>query len=99
MYWLLIAALFGITVPNGLFIYWLLFEYNGLAAVLQDKLAVAFILDAFLSLGLIAFYLARNPIGPVKWPTFVALSIVGGLGFSLPFYYWLNVRAAERGRA
>ena len=99
MHWLLIAALFGITVPNGLFIYWLLVEYNGLAAVLQDKLAVAFILDAFLSLGLIAVYLARHPIGPVRWPAFVALSIIGGLGFSLPFYYWLNVRAAERGRA
>jgi|SRR5215204_2003516 len=98
MNWLLVVALFGVTVPNGLFIYWMLAEFNGLGPVLQDKLAVAFILDAFMSLGLIAVYLARNPIGPVRWPTFVALSIVGGLGFSLPFYYWLNMRAVTRGR-
>jgi hypothetical protein len=99
MNWLLVVALFGATVPNGLFIYWLLVEFNGLAAVLQDKLAVAFILDAFLALGLITVYLVRNPIGPVRWPTFIVLSILGGLGFSLPFFYWLNVRAVERGRA
>jgi len=68
MNWLLLVALFGVTVPNGLFIYWLLAEYHGLGAVLQDKLAVAF-------------------------------SILGGLGFSLPFYYWLNVRATARGPA
>ena len=99
MNWLLVVALFGATVPNGLFIYWLLVEYNGLAAVLQNKLAVAFILDAFLALGLITIYLVRKPIGPVRWPTFVLLSILGGLGFSLPFYYWLNMRAVARGRA
>jgi hypothetical protein len=90
--WLLLIALFGLTVPNGLFVYWLLVEYHGLGPVLQDKLAVAFILDAFLALGVLTVYFARSPIGPVRWPTFVALSIVGGLGFSLPFYYWLNSR-------
>ena len=98
MNWLLVVALFGVTVPNGLFIYWLLAEYNGLAAVLQDKLAVAFILDAFLALGITTVYFARHPIGPYRWPSYVALSILGGLGFSLPFYYWLNVRADPRGR-
>jgi hypothetical protein len=26
------------------------------------------------------------------WPWFVVFSLLGGLGFSLPFYYWLNTR-------
>ncbi len=91
---LLIIALFGLLVPNGIFIYWLLTEYGGVAEVLRNKLAVAFIIDAFLAMFLLAYYFARYPIGRVKWYWFIVLSIVGGLGFSLPFYYWLNRRDA-----
>ena len=91
---LLLIALFGLLVPNGLFLYWLFYEYDGLANVIQNKLAVAFILDAFLSLGLIAYYLARRPSGRIKWYWFVVLSLLGGLGFSIPFYWWLNERKA-----
>jgi hypothetical protein len=89
---LLIIALFGLFVPNGIFIYWLFTEFNGISQVLQNKLAVAFIIDAFLAMFLIAYFFARNPIGKIKWYWFIALSIIGGLGFSLPFYYWLNKR-------
>lgn len=89
---LLLIAFMGLLVPNALFLYWLLVEYEGIAAVLQDKLALGFIIDAFMALGLLAFYFARNPIGRVRWPWFVLLSLLGGLGFSLPFYYWLNQR-------
>ena len=91
---LLAVALFGLFVPNGIFIYWLLTEFRGVAEVVQNKLAVAFIIDAFLAMFLIAYYFAVNPVGRVKWYWFVVLSIVGGLGFSLPFYYWLNRRGA-----
>lgn len=89
---LLLIAFMGLPVPNALFLYWLLVEYEGIAAVLQDKLALGFIIDAFMALVLLAFYFARNPIGRVRWPWFVLLSLLGGLGFSLPFYYWLNQR-------
>ena len=89
---LLLIALFGLLVPNGLFLYWLFYEYDGLANVIQNKLAIAFILDAFLSLGLLAYYFANKPIGRIKWYWFVALSLLGGLGFSIPFYWWLNKR-------
>jgi hypothetical protein len=93
---LLMIALFGLTVPNGIFIYWLVNEFHGLGEVLQNKLAVAFIIDAFLAMFLLAYFFARNPIGKVKWYWFIVLSLVGGLGFSLPFYYWLNQRDALR---
>ncbi|HEX8772039.1 MAG TPA: hypothetical protein VF735_00450 [Pyrinomonadaceae bacterium] len=91
---LLLIALFGMVVPNGLFLYWLFYEYEGLANAVQNKLALAFIIDAFMVMGLLAYYFARNPIGRVKWYWFVALSILGGLGFSLPLYWWLNKRDA-----
>ena len=91
---LLLIALFGLVVPNGLFLYWLIYEYDGLAHAAQNRLALAFIIDAVMVLGLLAYYFARNPIGRVRWYWFVALSFLGGLGFSLPLYWWLNKRDA-----
>ena len=93
---LLLAALFGLLVPNAIFLSWLFTEYRGLGPVLADKLALSFILDAVLTLVLLAVYFAKRPVGPVRWPWFVLLSLLGGLGFSLPFYYWLNTCPPRR---
>lgn len=93
--WLLLIALFGLVVPNGFFVYWLLHEFNGFGPVLADKLALGFILDVFVALVVLAVYFARHPIGPVRWQWFVVLSLIGGLGFSLPLYYWMNRRPAR----
>ena len=90
MAWLLVVAAFGFIVPNGFFVYWLLFEYQGLAPMLQDRLALGFMIDVFIALTLLAVYFARRPLGPVRWYWFVGLSLLGGLAFSLPLYYWLN---------
>jgi hypothetical protein len=87
---LLAMALLGLIVPNGLFLYWLFYEFEGLSSIFQNKLALGFIIDAFLAMGLLAYSFARKPIGNIKWYWFVVLSIVGGLGFSIPFYWWLN---------
>ena len=93
--WLLLIALFGLLVPNGLFVDRAFAEFNGLQPVLQDKLALAFILDALLALVVLCVFFAQHPIGRVRWPWFVVLSLAGGLGFSLPFYYWLNARGGR----
>ena len=88
--WLVLVALFGLLVPNGIFVYWLLTEFDGIGGVIENRLALAFIIEAFLVLGIMAFYFARNPIGKLPWYWFVVLSLIGGLGFGIPFYYWLN---------
>lgn len=93
--WLLLLALFGLTVPNGYFVYWLLYEFRGFDAVLADKLAMGFMLDVLMVLILLSVYFARHPLGRVKWYWFTLLSFIGGLGFSLPLYYWLNRRTAD----
>ena len=90
--WLLLVALIGLLVGDGLFFYWMAFDYHGPAAVMQDRLALGFIVDAFLTLIILAVRFARVPPGRYRWPWFVALSIVGGLCFGLPFYWWLNTR-------
>jgi hypothetical protein len=90
---LLVLSLIGLIGPNGLFIYWMVREYSGIAGVLQDKLAIAFIADAFLALAVLAYHFAKTPIGRLRWYWFVGLSLIGGLGFSVPFYIWLNNRS------
>lgn len=92
MNWLLAVALLGFLVPNGLFIHWLFTDFGGIGPILGDELALAFILDVMMVLGILCVYFARRPIGPVRWPWFLVLSLVGGMGFSLPLYYWLNHR-------
>ncbi|MEZ4412816.1 MAG: DUF2834 domain-containing protein [Gemmatimonadales bacterium] len=93
---LLFIALFGLLVPNGLFVYWLIYEFDGFRPILENKLALSFMLDVTLALVLLTAHFARHPIGRVKWPWFVALSLLGGFGFSLPMYVWLNQRAPKR---
>ena len=96
---MLLVAAFGLFVPNGFFVYWLVREYHGLGGVLEDRLALGFILDVAVALTVLTVYFSRHPIGPVRWPWFVVLSFLGGLGFSLPLYYWLNQRPIREGAA
>ena len=92
---LLVVALFGLLVPNGFFLYWLVNEFQGIRPIVDNHLAMGFILDAFMAMIILAVYFARRPIGPVRWPAFVILSILGGLGFSLPFYWWMNTHRSR----
>ena len=89
---LLVVAFIGLIIGDGLFLWWLLYDYRGLGAVLEDRLALGFIIDAALTLAILAVYFARTPPGRYKWPWFVVLSLLGGLCFGLPFYWWMNKR-------
>jgi hypothetical protein len=90
--WLLVVSVVGFVFGNGLFAYWFLYEFEGWAAVASNHLAMAFIIDAFLTLFVLAVRFARQPGGRVAWPWFVVLAVFGGLCFGLPFYLWLNER-------
>lgn len=87
---LLAIALYGLTVPNWMFFYYLLMQFHSLSEVMNDLLALGFMIDAFMATGLLAWWFAKNPLGIYSWKTFIGLSLLGGLGFSLPFFYYLN---------
>ena len=93
---LLVVAVLGMLLPNGLFLYWLLHDYSSLSAAFSDRLALAFVLDVFGSTALLTYLFARKPLGPVRWPWFLGLSLVGTLCFSIPLYLWLNWRRAPK---
>ena len=92
---LLVVAAVGLAVPGGLFLYWLFRDATSLADALSDKLALAFITDVVGTTLLLAWYFARHPPGPVKWPWFLVLSFGGTLWFGLAVYLWLNGRRAD----
>lgn len=89
---LLLIALFGLLVPNGIFIYWLFTEFHSVSDVVNNRLALGFMIEAFVVMFLLAYWFAKNPLGKIKWYWFIVFSLIGGLGFGLPFYYWLNKR-------
>ena len=96
--WLLPIAAFGFFVPNGLFLHWLLNEFTSVGAALSDRLALAFMLDVLVATAVLTYLAATKPLGRIRWPWFLLLSFLGGLGFSIPLYLWLNWRAApDRG--
>lgn len=87
---LLSASAFGLLVPNGMFIYYVVVEFRSVSEVLKNFLALAFMIDALMVMVWIAFWYARHPLGRYSWKLFIGLSLIGGLGFSLPFFYYLN---------
>jgi len=92
---LVAVALFGLVVPNGLFLYWFCCEPWTLAGLLSNHLALGLILDAVLATALLAYFFAARPPGVLRWPWFVVLTLIGGLGFGIPFYLWLSYRRAK----
>jgi hypothetical protein len=96
--WLVFLAVVGLLAPGGLFLYWLINDYTSLSAALSDRMAVAFFLDLLMSTLLLAYLFAKRPPGPIKWPWFVALSLLGTLAFGIPLFLWLNWRRAATPR-
>lgn len=92
---LVFLALIGLLAPGGLFLYWMLNDYTSFSAALADKMALAFFLDLLMSTFLLAYLFARKPLGPVRWPWFIAFSLLGTLAFSIPLFVWLNWRRAS----
>jgi hypothetical protein len=96
--WLLPVALIGLLAPGGLFLFWMVHDYSSVSAALSDRMAMAFFLDLLLSTFLLSYCFAHKPLGPVKWPWFLALSLLGTLAFSIPLFIWLNWRRAPAPR-
>lgn len=97
--WLLPLAALGLLAPGGLLVYWLLSDYTSLSAAVSDRLALAFFVDLLISTLVLAWLFAQRPLGPVKWPWFLALSLLGGLAFGLPLFLWLNWRRVPAPRS
>ena len=89
---LTIVAVFGFAGPNGVFLYYLLVRSSELVRALTHPAALAFVFDSFVAMVLLAAFIAKRSFGRYGWPSFVALSLLGGLAFSIPVFVLLNQR-------
>jgi hypothetical protein len=87
---LLLVSLLSFVGTNGVFLYYLLFRTRELVAALLHPAALVFEIDVLTVLILLAVFFARKPLGPWTWRSFVGLSLLGGLGFSIPAFVLLN---------
>ncbi len=89
-------CLLGLLGPNGVFVYSMLFRREDLTGALSNPVAAAFIFEAFVVMGLLAWLARRFRAGALTWVVFVLLSLLGGLAFSIPaFLLWRSRRNSD----
>ena len=91
-----ILALIGLLGPNGVFVYCALFRWQELPDALRNPVAAAFIFEAFVVMGLLAWLVKRFRVGVLAWPAFIVLSLIGGLAFSIPAFLLWRPRRTSR---
>jgi len=82
-FWLWFASAVGFVGLNVAFLYGLT-QPGMLSAALRNPVSLAFIVEAFVLLGMLAYLLPKWGVLRLRWPSFVGLSILGGLLFALP---------------
>lgn len=87
---LIIIAIIGLLGPNGIFIYYAVFRMGDMLAALEHPVTLAYVVESFVVMGLVAAYIARKPRGRLGWKAFIAFSLIGGLGFSIPAFMVIN---------
>lgn len=85
-------AIFGFLVPNGVFIYTVLYNPNAVRVALGNPISLAFITEAFVLMFLVAWLLRRIRVGSPSGLMFIAMSLLGSLAFSVPATLYLIFR-------
>ena len=83
-FWLWALAVFGFVVANGGFLYGLFLAPNALADAMANPIAVSFIVEALVLVGVFAYLLRRWGVSTLSWGWFVVLSLIGSMAFALP---------------
>jgi uncharacterized membrane protein YhaH (DUF805 family) len=83
-FWLWILAVFGFGVVNGAFVYGLLFQPGAFSEAMTNPIAAAFMVEAMLLVGVLAYLLSKWKITQLPWWWFVLFSLFGSMVFALP---------------
>jgi len=93
--WLLALALFGLFVPNGIFVFVVVTQPHLLLDALSHPLTVVFMAEALALTGLAAWWLHLRGDPRPGWLGFIALSLLGSLLFSVPLTLYLHARTRD----
>lgn len=83
-FWLWTLALIGVIGLNGAFVYGLVARPDALGSAITNPVAAAFIVEALVLMGVLAYLLGKWGVSQVHWGWFVVLSLLGGMAFALP---------------
>src|SRR5262245_60142996 len=86
-------GLFGI---NGLFLYSMAVRPWEMKDIQTNLYALAFMMEAFLLLPLFCYLIAIAKLKSPGWKTFLVISLLGSLAFSIPFSILMWNRNAEK---
>ena len=89
------VAAFGMLGPNAVFLYYFVAEHHEFFEAITHPVALSLLVDAFIAMALIAWFIARYGTGRHGWRAFVGLSLLGGLVFSIPAFLLLNSEKGE----
>ena len=89
-------ALFAFVVPNGVFVYFFLTDAHLVHDAMRNPISLVFMAEAFFLMGLFAWLLKKTPAALPGAFTFVLMSILGSLAFSVPATLYLRFRHAPR---
>lgn len=82
--WLWAVAIAGGVGLNGVFFYGVLVDRAMLAGAMANPLALAFIAEALLVTGVLAYVLGKWQLSRLSRSWFVVLALAGSLAFALP---------------
>ena len=82
--WLWTLAVVGALGLNSAFLYGLLLRPELVTAAMTNPVALAFIVEALVLMGVFAYLLDKWGVSRLHWGWFVALSLGGSMAFALP---------------
>lgn len=83
-FWLWGLSIFGFFAVNTAFMYGVLFQSDAMINALTNPIALAFIIEALVLMGVFAYLLTKWGVVRLHWGWFVSLSLLGSMAFALP---------------
>ena len=81
---------------NGIFLWASMVHPDFMSAAMQNPVSLAFMLEALIMTGVLAYLLHRWRVSRIHWALFVVLSLAGGVGFALPVVLLWSGAADDR---
>ena len=83
-FWLWFLSAFGFFAVNTAFMYGVLFQPDAMVSALTNPIALAFIVEALVLMGVFAYLLTKWQVIKLHWGWFVFMSLLGSMAFALP---------------
>ena len=93
---LLGLSIFGLSVPNGVFLYYAFTAPAVLQGAMANPVSLVFIVEAFVLMFLFAWLIHRQGIKSPGWFAFILMSLIGSMLFSVPACLYLASRKARQ---